>query len=111
MNKKLRCAVVLPVTAMLMSIAIASAAEKPDPKLKWFDEAKYGLFINWGLYSIPAGEWKGKKYPDRNIHQVNFPFHKELRAALADGSATRVEIPGKHIYLKCFTSKTKGDAA
>ena len=55
--------------------------------------------------------WKGKKYPDRNIHQVNFPFHKELRAALADGSATRVEIPGKHIYLKCFTSKTKGDAA
>jgi len=44
--------------------------------------------------------WKGKKYPDRNIHQVNFPFHLELRAALADGSATRVEIPGKHIYLR-----------
>lgn len=44
--------------------------------------------------------WKGKKYPDRNIHQVNFPFHLELRAALESGSATRVEIPGKHIYLK-----------
>jgi hypothetical protein len=44
--------------------------------------------------------WKGKKYPDRNIHQVNFPFHLELRAALADGSATRVAIPGKHIYLR-----------
>lgn len=29
-------------------------------RLKWFDQAKYGLFINWGLYSIPAGEWKGK---------------------------------------------------
>lgn len=29
-------------------------------RLKWFHEAKYGLFINWGLYSIPAGEWKGK---------------------------------------------------
>jgi alpha-L-fucosidase len=42
---------------------ITATAEKPrDPKLKWFDEAKYGLFINWGLYSIPAGEWKGKKY-------------------------------------------------
>ncbi len=46
--------------------------------------------------------WKGKKYPDRNIHQVNFPFHLELRAALADGTATRVSIPGKHIYLKCL---------
>jgi len=44
--------------------------------------------------------WRGKKYPDRNVHQTNFPFHLELRAALADGSATRVVIPGKHIYLK-----------
>ena len=33
-------------------------------RFKWFHEAKYGLFINWGLYSIPAGEWKGKKYPN-----------------------------------------------
>ena len=44
--------------------------------------------------------WKGKKYPDRNIHQVNFPFHLELRAALLDGSAYRVSIPSKLIYLK-----------
>ena len=27
----------------------------------WFREAKYGLFIHWGLYAIPAGEWKGKR--------------------------------------------------
>lgn len=44
--------------------------------------------------------WKGKKYPDRNIHQTNFPYHADLRAALADGSATRIKVPGKHIYLK-----------
>ena len=43
--------------------------------------------------------WKGKKYPDRNIHQTNFPFHLELRAALSDGTALRVEIPGKHVWL------------
>ncbi|MCX7048691.1 MAG: alpha-L-fucosidase [Candidatus Sumerlaeota bacterium] len=34
--------------------------QKRDARLKWFHEAKYGFFINWGLYSIPAGEWKGK---------------------------------------------------
>ncbi len=28
--------------------------------MQWFREAKFGLFIHWGLYSIPAGEWKGK---------------------------------------------------
>ena len=31
-----------------------------DAKMKWFREAKFGLFIHWGLYCIPAGEWKGK---------------------------------------------------
>ena len=44
--------------------------------------------------------WKGKKYPDRNIHQTNFPYHLELREALKTGEATRFEIPGKFIYLK-----------
>ena len=33
----------------------------PDTKQKWFKDAKYGLFIHWGLYSILAGEYKGEK--------------------------------------------------
>jgi alpha-L-fucosidase len=32
-------------------------------RLQWFHKAKYGLFVNWGLYSIPAGEWKGAQIP------------------------------------------------
>ena len=35
-------------------------ARQRTERLKWFREAKYGLFINWGLYSIPAGDWKGR---------------------------------------------------
>jgi alpha-L-fucosidase len=31
--------------------------------MKWFREAKFGLFIHWGLYAIPAGEWKGQPIP------------------------------------------------
>jgi alpha-L-fucosidase len=31
-----------------------------DAKMAWFRQAKYGLFIHWGLYAIPAGVWKGK---------------------------------------------------
>jgi alpha-L-fucosidase len=34
-----------------------------DAKMKWFREAKFGLFIHWGLYAIPAGEWKGQAIP------------------------------------------------
>ena len=45
----------------------ASLRQSPDParaeRLAWFHQAKYGLFIHWGLYAIPAGEWKGKRIP------------------------------------------------
>jgi len=27
--------------------------------MKWWEDARFGLFIHWGLYSVPAGEWKG----------------------------------------------------
>lgn len=32
---------------------------------EWFKQAQFGMFVHWGLYSIPAGEWKGKRtdYP------------------------------------------------
>lgn len=31
-----------------------------DPRLDWWRDARFGMFIHWGLYAIPAGEWKGK---------------------------------------------------
>jgi alpha-L-fucosidase len=34
-----------------------------DEKMQWFREAKFGLFIHWGLYAIPAGEWNGNFVP------------------------------------------------
>ncbi len=32
-----------------------------DQRIKWWEEARFGMFIHWGIYSLPAGEWKGKK--------------------------------------------------
>ena len=26
----------------------------------WFQEARFGLFIHWGIYAIPGGEWNGE---------------------------------------------------
>lgn len=31
--------------------------------IKWFRDAKYGLFIHWGLFAIPGGEWQGEAIP------------------------------------------------
>ena len=30
------------------------------PALDWWREARFGMFIHWGLYAIPAGIWKGE---------------------------------------------------
>ncbi len=57
------------VAAFVLAIPAAGAPQTapPDPereaRLAWFREAKYGLFIHWGLYAIPAGEWKGRRVP------------------------------------------------
>ena len=32
-----------------------------EQRIKWWREAKFGMFIHWGVYSLPGGEWKGKK--------------------------------------------------
>ena len=32
-----------------------------NSRLAWFQEAKFGLFIHWGVYAVPAGVHKGKE--------------------------------------------------
>jgi alpha-L-fucosidase len=34
-----------------------------DPKMNWWKEARFGMFIHWGVYSVPAGVWNGKDIP------------------------------------------------
>ena len=34
-------------------------AVPPDTRLAWWREARFGLFIHWGLYSILEGAWGG----------------------------------------------------
>jgi len=34
-----------------------------DARMEWWREARFGMFIHWGLYSIPAGTWQGKQVP------------------------------------------------
>ena len=28
--------------------------------MKWWREARFGMFIHWGVYSVPAGIYDGK---------------------------------------------------
>lgn len=46
-----------------------------ERRLEWFKEAKYGMFIHWGLYSVPAGIWKGR---DSETRYAEWLQHKEV---------------------------------
>lgn len=43
-------------------IATPETKEAKDQRLAWFREARFGMFIHWGVYAVPAGEWNGRKY-------------------------------------------------
>ena len=45
--------------------AVSEARQKQDAKMKWWREARFGMFVHWGLYSGLAGDWKGEKVGDR----------------------------------------------
>jgi alpha-L-fucosidase len=56
----------LPVHAQLAADQAQHWKQMHESKAAAFDEfndAKFGLFIHWGMYSQLAGEWRGEKIP------------------------------------------------
>jgi alpha-L-fucosidase len=45
-----------------------------DLRMAWWRKARVGLFIHWGLYSLPGGIWKGEEV------QASYAEHVMLRA-------------------------------
>src|SRR5215470_11587676 len=41
----------------------SSADSAREARLVWFKTAKFGMFIHWGLYAIPGGEWNREFVP------------------------------------------------
>ena len=45
-----------------------------DTRLDWWREARFGLFIHWGLYAVPAGEYNGQKnYGEWIMYEAKIP--------------------------------------
>lgn len=54
----------------LLLIGVSAAAAGPaqqdaerEKRIAWWREARFGMFIHWGLYALPAGEWNGQPIP------------------------------------------------
>ncbi|MEK6702674.1 MAG: alpha-L-fucosidase, partial [Planctomycetota bacterium] len=48
-----------PAPAAPAAQTAAQTAEQ-DARMAWWRDAKFGMFIHWGLYAVPAGDWPGK---------------------------------------------------
>src|SRR5436190_18282317 len=40
--------------------AIAAEQDR-DRRMEWWREARFGMFIHWGLYAVPAGDFEGHR--------------------------------------------------
>lgn len=59
-----------PATSMVAPAALpargtttelAETPEQREQRMKWWREAKFGMFIHWGVYAVPAGTYKDKQ--------------------------------------------------
>ncbi len=66
-RSRMRLGAAASVFVLLFFCILPLPAQVSDParekRLEWWREARFGMFIHWGLYAVPAGEWKGKLIP------------------------------------------------
>ena len=47
------------ISLTLLAGALSALSVCANDPIQWFQDAKLGMFVHWGLYSQTAGEWKG----------------------------------------------------
>jgi alpha-L-fucosidase len=54
---------IITLTAILLLSqgVFAQKVLTKDERMQWWREARFGMFIHWGVYSIPAGTWNGRQ--------------------------------------------------
>ena len=79
-------------------------------RLKWFEEARYGLFIHWGLYAELGGIWNGKSYPPGTewiMRRAQIPFEEYKKLAdtftAEDFDAEKLVLTAKNAGCKCLS--------
>ena len=48
-------------TASSETELLLESPEERETRMSWWREARFGMFIHWGIYAVPAGEYKGQR--------------------------------------------------
>lgn len=52
--------VLFSLVQTIQAQAVKESPEQKKERMQWWKEARYGMFIHWGIYAVPAGIWNGK---------------------------------------------------
>lgn len=74
-----------------MSSLCAQNLSLSSEKAEWFKNAKFGMFVHWGLYSMLEGSYNGHTLPDSTFENG--------KSWYAEWIQMRLEVPGKE-YIK-----------
>ncbi|MEN9840703.1 MAG: hypothetical protein RL376_503, partial [Verrucomicrobiota bacterium] len=72
-----------PPRAPSREALVPTPAER-DARLGWWREARFGMFVHWGVYSTLSGTWQGKAYGGYGEHiqrmaKIPIPvYHREV---------------------------------
>jgi alpha-L-fucosidase len=82
---------ILGMAAGLLAANVFAATTEPpvtetpqqhDARMAWWRAAKFGMFIHWGIYSVPAGEWNGKTdYAEWFLEETHMPVSQYAQFA------------------------------
>ena len=65
------------LTAKVFAGAPVETPRQYDARMEWWREAKFGMFIHWGVYSVAAGEWDGKtNYAEWIMESAQIPVSR-----------------------------------
>jgi alpha-L-fucosidase len=53
--------ITLTTLLTLSGVDAQRVAADRDARMGWWRDARFGMFIHWGLYAVPAGEYKGQR--------------------------------------------------
>lgn len=69
--------VLLALITSVLAVAQSESKADRDKRMAWWRDAAFGMFIHWGVYSVPAGEYKGQEVKGLGewiMHEAKIPI-------------------------------------
>ena len=58
---KMKKIFILLMLCCCILFSLKAQTNDSSDRMKWWREARFGMFIHWGVYAVPAGMYKGQK--------------------------------------------------